>query len=124
MDTARLEQLREGIRGTLTTPADEGYDTARQVYNAMIDRRPAAIVQPANAGDVMTAVRFAGENGLSVAVRGGAHSVPGFGTCDDGLVIDLSSMRGVRVDPLNHTARVSGGAVSYTHLTLPTNREV
>ena len=64
MDTARLEQLREGLRGTLTTPADEGYDTARQVYNAMIDRHPAAIVQPANAGDVMTAVRFAGENGL------------------------------------------------------------
>ena len=110
MDTARLEQLREGVRGTVTTPGDEGYDTARQVYNAMIDRRPAAIIQPANAGDVMTAVRFAGENGLSVAVRGGAHSVPGFGTCDDGLVIDLSSMRGVRVDPLNHTARVSGGA--------------
>ena len=110
MDTARLEALRDELRGTLTTPGDEGYETARRVYNAMIERRPAAIVQPANAGDVMAAVRFANDNDLTVAVRGGSHSVPGFGTCDDGLVIDLSSMRGVRVDPLNQTARVEGGA--------------
>src|SRR5207342_2714132 len=76
----------------------------------MIDRRPAVIVQPANAGDVMTAVRFAADTAMSVAVRGGGHSVPGFGTCDGGVVVDLSAMRGVRVDPLTHTARVSGGA--------------
>jgi FAD/FMN-containing dehydrogenase len=110
MDQSRLEALREGIRGTLTTPDDEAYETARRVYNAMIDRRPAVIVAPANAGDVMTAVRFAAEHGLTVAVRGGGHSVPGFGTCDGGLVIDLSSLRGVRVDPVNNTARVEGGA--------------
>ena len=110
MDTARLEQLREGIRGTVTTPADEGYDTARQVYNAMIDRHPAAIVQPANAGDVMTAVRFAGENGLSSRSAVAATASPASGPATTGLVIDLSSMRGVRVDPLNQTARVSGGA--------------
>ena len=110
MDNAALTALREGVRGTVTTADDAGYDEARAVRNGMIDRRPAAIVQPANAGDVMTAVRFAADNDLTVAVRGGAHSVPGFGTCDDGVVIDLSSMRGVRIDPLAQTARVSGGA--------------
>jgi FAD/FMN-containing dehydrogenase len=110
MDDATVSALREGIRGTVTTAGDEGYDEARKVRNGMIDKRPAVIVQPVNAGDVMTAVRFAADNNLTVAVRGGGHSVPGFGTCDDGVVIDLSAMRGVRVDPLNHTARVAGGA--------------
>ena len=110
MDRARIEQLRDDVRGEVIAPDDDAYDDARRVYNAMIDRRPAVIVRPANTGDVMTAVRCAGENDLPVAVRGGAHSVPGFGTCDDGLVIDLSSRRGVRVDPLNHTARAEGGA--------------
>jgi FAD/FMN-containing dehydrogenase len=110
MDNAAVTALREGIRGTVTTADDAGYDEARKVRNGMIDKRPAVIVQPANAGDVMTAVRFAADNNLTVAVRGGGHSVPGFGTCDDGVVIDLSSMRGVRVDPMTHTARVSGGA--------------
>ena len=110
MDDATVNALREGIRGNVTAPGDAGYDEARQVRNGMIDKRPAAIVQPVNAGDVMTAVRFAVDNNITVAVRGGGHSVPGFGTCDGGVVIDLSTMRGVRVDPLNHTARVSGGA--------------
>jgi len=110
MDNGAITTLREGIRGTVTTAGDAGYDEARKVRNGMIDKRPAVIVQPANAGDVMTAVRFAGDNDLTVAVRGGGHSVPGFGTCDDGVVIDLSGMRGVRVDPMTHSARVSGGA--------------
>jgi FAD/FMN-containing dehydrogenase len=110
MDNAAVTALREGIRGTVTTADDEGYDVVRQVRNGMVDKRPAVIVQPVNAGDVMTAVRFAADNALAVAVRGGGHSVPGFGTCDDGVVIDLSAMRGVRVDPLTQTARVSGGA--------------
>jgi FAD/FMN-containing dehydrogenase len=110
MDNAAVAALREGIRGVVTTAGDAGYDEARKVRNGMIDKRPALIVQPANAGDVMTAVRFAADNNLTVAVRGGGHSVPGFGTCDDGVVIDLSGMRGVRVDPMTHTARVSGGA--------------
>ncbi|RYP86908.1 FAD-binding oxidoreductase [Nocardioides guangzhouensis] len=107
---ATLDALREQTRGTVIGPEDDGYDVARTVRNGMIDRRPAVIVRPANAGDVMTAVRFAADSGLSVAVRGGAHSVPGFGTCDDGVVVDLSGMRAVRVDPLTRTARVEGGA--------------
>jgi FAD/FMN-containing dehydrogenase len=110
MDTNALTALRENVRGTVTTAEDAEYDEARRVYNAMIDRRPAVIVRPANTGDVMTAVRFAAENDLSVAVRGGSQSGPGFGTADDALVVDLSSMRGVRVDPLTRTARVEGGA--------------
>ena len=107
---AQLDTLREEIRGTVTGPDDEGYDVARTVRNGMIDKRPAVIVQPVNAGDVMTAVRFAADNAMTVAVRGGGHSVPGFGTCDGGVVVDMSAMRGVRVDPLAQTARVSGGA--------------
>ncbi len=110
MDNATTTALREEIRGAVTTPDDAEYDEARKVRNGMIDKRPAVIVRPANAGDVMTAVRFAADNDLSVAVRGGGHSVPGFGTCDDGVVIDLSSMREVRVDPRTRTAHVSGGA--------------
>ena len=107
---ARLSTMREAIRGTVFGPDDEGYDEARAVRNGMIDRRPAVIVRPANAGDVMTAVRFAADHAMTVAVRGGGHSVPGYGTNDGGVVIDLSGMRGVRVDPLAQTARVAGGA--------------
>jgi FAD/FMN-containing dehydrogenase len=105
-----LETLRAGIRGTVTGPDDPDYDTARAVRNGMIDKRPAVVVQAVNAGDVMAAVRFAADNGLTVAVRGGAHSVPGFGTADGAVVVDLSAMRHVRVDPVLRTARVSGGA--------------
>jgi FAD/FMN-containing dehydrogenase len=110
MKTLAVDELRAQVRGDVVAPGDEGYEEARRVYNAMIDRRPAAIVRAANAGDVMTAVRVAREGGLDVAVRGGGHSVPGFGTCDDGVVIDLSVMHGVRVDPGTGTARAEGGA--------------
>ncbi|MFC7494985.1 MULTISPECIES: FAD-binding oxidoreductase [unclassified Nocardioides] len=105
-----LDTLRATIRGRVTGPEDPGYDVARAVRNGMIDKRPDVIVQPVNAGDVMTAVSFAADNGLSVAVRGGAHSVPGFGTSDGGLVVDMSAMNSVRVDPRTQTARVGGGA--------------
>jgi len=110
MRTLAIDELRAQVRGDVISSEDEGYEDARRVYNAMIDRRPAVVVQAANAGDVVAAVDFARENGLDLAVRGGGHSVPGFGTCDDGMVIDLSGMRGVRVDPATSTARAEGGA--------------
>jgi FAD/FMN-containing dehydrogenase len=105
-----IDHLREQVRGEVITPDDERYEQARQVYNAMIDRRPAVVVRCANTGDVTAAVNFAREHQLDLAVRGGSHSVPGFGTCDAGVVIDLSGMRGVRVDPASSTARAEGGA--------------
>jgi FAD/FMN-containing dehydrogenase len=105
-----IDQLREQVRGEVFAPDDAGYEQARRVYNAMIDRRPAVVVRSANAGDVMAAVSFARERQVDLAVRGGSHSVPGFGTCDGGVVVDLSGMRGVRVDPASSTARVEGGA--------------
>ncbi|MFB7666343.1 FAD-binding oxidoreductase [Kitasatospora sp. NPDC056138] len=98
------------VHGAVITPGDGGYDEARRVYNGMIDRYPAAVVRCANAGDVLATVGCARETGLDLAVRGGSHSVPGYGTCDDGIVADLSGMRGVRVDPAARTARVEGGA--------------
>jgi FAD/FMN-containing dehydrogenase len=91
------------------TPADEGYEDARKVYNGMFDRRPAAVIRCTQASDVAAAVDFARENELDVAVRGGGHSVPGFGTVDDGVVIDLTSMRSVDVNPEQRTARAGGG---------------
>ena len=110
MGTMTIEQLRERARGPVITADEAGYDEARKVYNAMIDRRPLAVVRCANAGDVMATVDFARENGVGIAVRGGSHSVPGFGVCDDGVVADLSAMRGVRVDPTARRARAEGGA--------------
>ena len=110
MRTLPIDELRGQARGDVISSEDERYEDARRVYNAMIDRRPAVIVRVANVGDVMAAVDFAREHGLDLAVRGGGHSVPGFGTCDDGVVIDLSGMRAVRVDPSSSTARAEGGA--------------
>ncbi|MDQ6878736.1 MAG: FAD-binding oxidoreductase [Candidatus Dormibacteraeota bacterium] len=110
MATITLDALRLQVRGNVIAPEDEGYEAARKVHNAMIDRRPSVVVRPANAGDVMAAVDFARESHLDLAIRGGGHSVPGFGTCDGGVVIDLSRMRSVRVDPAKRTARAEGGA--------------
>src|SRR5699024_7104369 len=90
---------------------DAGYDQARRVWNGMIDRRPALVVRPVDADDVITAVRFGRDNDLVIAVRGGGHSLPGLSTCDGGLVIDLSRMRGVSIDPVARTARVAGGSL-------------
>jgi len=110
MGSITIDQLRERVRGTVTTADDPSYDDARTVMNVMVDKRPRAIVRCVNAGDVMATVDYARENGLDLAVRGGAHSVPGFGTVDDGVVADLSGLRGVRVDPVTQTARAEGGA--------------
>ncbi|MER7753385.1 FAD-binding oxidoreductase [Kitasatospora sp. NPDC097643] len=109
MSGPTVDELRERVRGAVLTPGDEGFQEARVVYNAMIDRRPAVIVRVANAGDVITTVRYAAEHGLDLAVRGGAHSAPGFGTCDGGVVIDFSGLRGVRIDPVRRTARCDAG---------------
>ena len=119
MSQLTLDQLRERVRGEIITPDDEQYDEARKVYNAMIDRRPQVVVRAADAGDVVAAVDYARENQLDLAVRGGSHSVPGFGTCDDGVVIDLARMRGVQVDAARRTARAEGGATwgDFNHAT-------
>ena len=94
-----IHALRASLRGELFQPHDEGYDAARKVYNGMIDRHPRLIVRCAGVADVMAAVKFARENKLTLSVRGGSHGVTGFAVCDDGLVIDLSRMKDIRVDP-------------------------
>jgi FAD/FMN-containing dehydrogenase len=104
-----IEELKQNLRGELILPEDEGYEGARKVYNGMIDKRPGLIARVVDVADVMTAVRFARENNLLVAVRGGGHNGPGLGICNDGLVIDLSAMKGVRVDPAARTVRVGSG---------------
>ena len=106
-----LEQLKTAIRGQLIQPADAAYDVARKVYNGMIDKRPALIVRAVDVSDVMAAVRYGRENDLLTAIRGGGHNGAGLGTCDGGLVIDLSQMKGVRVDPFANTVRVAAGCV-------------
>ncbi|MCX4514018.1 FAD-binding oxidoreductase [Streptomyces sp. NBC_01619] len=110
MGKPSIDPLRERVRGAVVTPDDDAYDEARKVNNAMIDKRPVAVVRCTHADDVMATVDFARQHDLALAVRGGAHSVPGFGTCDGGVVADLSPMRGVRVDAERRTARVEGGA--------------
>ena len=105
----QLTALRPKLRGSLCLPEEAGYDEARTIWNAMIDRRPAAVVRCGGASDVMLAVRFARENGLLVAVRGGGHNIAGNAVCEGGLLIDLSLMRSVRIDPTQRTARVEPG---------------
>ena len=105
-----MEALETTISGEVIRPDDPAYDEARTVHNGMIDRRPAAIVRCASVEDVIATVNYAREEGLDLSVRGGGHSVPGFGTNDDGIVCDLSGMREVEVDAENRTARVQGGA--------------
>ena len=109
--TIRVEQLRSAVRGPIVLPGDDAYDSTRKVYNAMIDKRPAVIVQCTDVADVIAAVNYARSNNLLTAVRGGGHNGGGLGTCNDGLVIDLSLMRGVRVDAERRTVRVGAGCV-------------
>jgi len=103
------DQLTEHLRGNLIQPGDSEYEEARRVHNGMIDRRPRFIVRPVDTADVIAAVNFAREEGLVLSVRGGSHGAPGFATNDDGLVIDLSLMKGTRVDPQSRTVRAQGG---------------
>ena len=119
MVSPKIEKLRAQIHGQAITETDAGYDDARKVYNAMHDRRPALVVRCANAGDVMAAVNYAREQGGDLSVRGGSHSAPGFGTNDGGVVIDLSPMKGIHVDPRAQTARAEGGCTwaDFNHAT-------
>jgi FAD/FMN-containing dehydrogenase len=107
METARSEM--SGFKGGLTAPEDAAYEDARKVYNAMIDRRPGLIAAATDADDVAQVVSFARDNGLLLAVRGGSHNGAGLGTCDDGVVLDLSGLKQIEVDPAAKTARVGGG---------------
>ena len=107
--TAAYQELATILRGELITPGDPGYDSARAVYNAMIDKRPAAIARCRDAADVISCVRFAREHGVEIAVRGGGHNAGGLGVADGALVIDLSQMRSTTVDPENHTVRADPG---------------
>ena len=104
-----LEELRTQLRGEVIGPADPEYDTARRVHNGMIDKRPAVIARCAGVADVMAALQFGLAHDLPIAVRGGGHNVAGKAVCDDGIVIDLSQMKGMRVDPGNRTARAEAG---------------
>jgi FAD/FMN-containing dehydrogenase len=108
-DSVLVDSFATALRGRLVLPTDPDYDEARKVYNGMIDKRPAMIAQCSNVADVITSVNFARDNNLLLAIRGGGHNGPGFSTCDGGLVIDLSHMNGVHVDPAASTVRAEGG---------------
>ncbi|SNY64164.1 FAD-binding oxidoreductase [Paractinoplanes atraurantiacus] len=108
---ATLGELAQALRGELVRPGDPEYDEARAVWNGAHDRRPALIIRCHGVADVLKAVEFARSEGLPLAVRGGAHSIPGFSTVDDGLVIDLSAMKGIRVDPGRRTVVAQGGSL-------------
>lgn len=104
-----MTTFRAGFRGAVLTDADPGYDEQRRVWNGMIDRRPALIVRCTGTADVVAAVELARRNRLLVSVRGGGHNIAGLGVCDRGLMVDLSAMRGVFVDPARHVVRAQGG---------------
>jgi FAD/FMN-containing dehydrogenase len=106
-----VDELKDGLRGDLIRPGDPSYDSARRLWNAAFDRKPALIVRSAGAADVVRAVSFAATHDLLTAVRGGGHSLSGQSGCDGGLVIDLSAMRAIEVDPLGQRARVEAGAL-------------
>jgi hypothetical protein len=110
VDAALIDSFKADFHGQVILPQDSAYDAARRIWNASIDKRPGLIARCVGTADVVQAVKFARANGLLVAVRGGGHNVGGRAVCDDGIVIDLSAMKGVFVDARNRTARVQGGA--------------
>ena len=109
LEEAVVQNFGASLRGPLLRPGDGGYDEARKVWNGMVDRRPALIVRCAGVADVIATVRFARTHRLLVSVRGGGHNITGNAVCEGGLMIDLSPMKSVRVDPVKHTARAEAG---------------
>ena len=107
----RSAVLRAGFSGALMLPGDGGYDACRQVFNGMHDKRPALIARCANAADVSTAIAFARQERLAIAVRSGGHSVAGLSTCEGGLLIDLAGLKAITIDPVARTARAGGGVL-------------
>src|ERR671933_2026792 len=110
LDEVAVQDFTASLRGEVLRPTDEGYDEARTIHNGMVDNRPTLIARCAGVADVMASVRFARDQQLLVSVRCGGHSVAGFSVCDGGLMIDLSRMRSVRVDPARRTVRAKSGA--------------
>ena len=111
LPATRITELKSGFRGDVVVPGDADYEGARKIWNGMIDKRPAAIARCAGTPDIVRAVSFARDTGVALAVRGGGHNIAGNAICDDGVVIDLTRMRGVRVDPAARRAHVEGGAL-------------
>ena len=110
LQSVNINELKGHFRGEVLLPGDKGYESARQIWNGMFDRRPAIITRCIGTSDVINAVNFARDNNSLIAVKGGGHNSAGNAVCDDGIMIDLSLMRRVNVDPKNKTVRVDGGA--------------
>src|SRR5581483_9384441 len=110
-DAERLARLRAGFTGTILEPGDDGYEAARAVHNALVDRRPALIARCRTTTDIADAVRFARASGLEISVRGGGHNVAGRAVADGALMIDLAEMKGIYVDPIAQRARGRGGVL-------------
>ena len=106
----KIEKLKDKVRGQIVLPNDPSYNEVRKIWNAMIDRRPAVIVQCAEAGDVPHAISYARDNGLDISIRGGGHNIAGSALCNNGVVIDFSNMKTVRVDAQKRRAYVEPGA--------------
>jgi FAD/FMN-containing dehydrogenase len=111
LDESAFAELSASFRGTLVRPGEETYDEHRRIWNGSIDRFPALIARCEGVADVIAAIKYARNNGLTIAIRGGGHSFPGHSVCDDGIVIDLGPMKGIRVDPQARTARVQAGVL-------------
>src|SRR5262245_42382713 len=111
IDAGALAALKAQLRGPLLFAGDAGYEDSRALWNAMIDRRPAAVVRCAGVADVVSCVRFAREHGVQLSIKGGGHNVAGLAACDGGLMLDMAAMRGVWVDPRTRRARAQAGCL-------------
>ncbi len=111
LQNAKIDEFKARLRGDVLLPGDADYDEVRQIWNAMIDRRPALIARCLGVADVLTCVNFAREHSLPLSIKGGGHNISGLAVCDGGLMVDLSLMRGVWVDPEARSARAQGGCL-------------